>query len=158
MYCPDECLETNLLRTPPRQTKTTNAKSVHYSVLVFCTHRIKIKSPARGLTVTATSVHGLLQPTCNHNHKLLPLASAEIKRNGFWWYEQNYPSQWLCSDSLPRQPASIFTVSVPLHKQSLNELCLADADANTRKSSAGSSAIFVGFSSMTDRQTMLLGL
>jgi len=36
-------------------------------------------SPGRGLTVIATSVHGLLHPTCNHNHKLLASGSAEMK-------------------------------------------------------------------------------
>jgi len=41
------------------------------------------KSPARRLTVIAASVHGLLWPTGNHNHKLLASASAEIKRSGF---------------------------------------------------------------------------
>ena len=43
----------------------------------------KYKSPTRGLMAIAASVHGLLGPTCNHNHKLLALASAEIKRSGF---------------------------------------------------------------------------
>jgi len=42
------------------------------------------KSPTRGLTVIATSAHGLLRPTCNHSHNLLALASAEIKRSVFW--------------------------------------------------------------------------
>jgi len=42
------------------------------------------KSPTLDLTVIPTSVHGLLQPTCNHIHKLLALASAEIKPSGFW--------------------------------------------------------------------------
>jgi len=37
-----------------------------------------IKQPARGLTVIAASMHGLLRPTCNHNHKLVASASAEI--------------------------------------------------------------------------------
>jgi len=41
------------------------------------------KSPARGLTVIAASVHGLLWPTRNHNHKLLASASTEIKCSGF---------------------------------------------------------------------------
>jgi len=30
-------------------------------------------------TVIAASMHGLLQPTCSHNHKLLAAGSAEIK-------------------------------------------------------------------------------
>jgi len=34
--------------------------------------------------VIAASMHGLLRPTCNHNHKLLAAGSAEIKRNGIW--------------------------------------------------------------------------
>jgi len=29
-----------------------------------------IKSPTRGLTVIAASIHGLLWPTCNDNHQL----------------------------------------------------------------------------------------
>jgi len=36
------------------------------------------ESPARGLTVIAASMHGLLRPTCNHNHKVVASASAEI--------------------------------------------------------------------------------
>ena len=39
-----------------------------------------IKRPARGLTVIAASVHGLLRPTCSRNHMLLASVSAEIKR------------------------------------------------------------------------------
>jgi len=44
----------------------------------------KLESPARGLTVIAASTHGLLRPTCNHNHKLLVSTSAEIKVSEFW--------------------------------------------------------------------------
>jgi len=36
------------------------------------------KSPARGLTVIDASTHGLLRPTCNHNHKVVASASAKI--------------------------------------------------------------------------------
>ena len=57
---------------------------------------IKIKRPAKGLTVIAASVHSLLRPTCNHNHKLLAPASEEIKRSGFWWYQHftNFKVTW----------------------------------------------------------------
>jgi len=47
--------------------------------LTNSTKHCKLKnSTERGLTVTAASVHGLLWPTCNHNHKLLASGSAEI--------------------------------------------------------------------------------
>ena len=36
------------------------------------------QSPVRGLTVIAASMHGLLWPTRNHNHKVVASASAEI--------------------------------------------------------------------------------
>jgi len=42
------------------------------------------KSPTRGLTVIAASLHGLLRSTCNHSHKLLAAGSVEIKPSGFW--------------------------------------------------------------------------
>jgi len=42
------------------------------------------ESQARGLTVIAASMHGLLQPPCNHYHKLLAPAKAEIKGSEFW--------------------------------------------------------------------------
>jgi len=38
----------------------------------------EISGPARGLMVIAASMHGLLQPTCSHNHKVVASASAEI--------------------------------------------------------------------------------
>ena len=40
---------------------------------------VAVKSPEGGLTVIATSVHGLLLPTCNRSHKLLATGSTEIK-------------------------------------------------------------------------------
>jgi len=39
---------------------------------------IQPDSPTRGLTVTATSMYGMLWPTCNHSHKVVASASAEI--------------------------------------------------------------------------------
>jgi len=56
------------------------------------------KKPTRGLTVIAASMHGLLRPTCNHNHKLLAsTSSVEIKCSGFWWHEHfaNFEVTWL---------------------------------------------------------------
>jgi len=50
-----------------------------------------------GLTVIAASVYSLfLRPTCNHNHKVLASASAEIKRSAFWWYQRfaNFEVTW----------------------------------------------------------------
>jgi len=48
------------------------------------------KSPARGLTFIAASMHGLLRRTCNHNHKVVALASVEI----FETSEGQWPWPW----------------------------------------------------------------
>jgi len=46
--------------------------------------------------VIAASMHGLLWPTRNHNHKTLASGSAEIKPTGFWWYQHfaNFEVTW----------------------------------------------------------------
>jgi len=77
-------------------------------------HNTKIKGPRTGLTVIAlfaivptsfdprawpsldlnlgrgqgnARVHGLLRPTCIHDHKLLVSGSTQIKPSGFRWYQ-----------------------------------------------------------------------